>query len=115
MNNLSRVLFTVFLLVGGLLAGACSNAKVADVVVVDESGNPISGATIEPVSMSINYPKVMTYESGDAWIGEKVQNVKWLKVSKKGYESAKVDFKGPKPVRVVLEKEHVRIDFGKPE
>lgn len=115
MNRSGKISVSFLILVSALLIVACTNTKVADVMVVDESGKPIAGAAVEPISMSMNYPKVMTDGSGNGMIGEKVQEVKWLKISKKGFESVKVDFKGPKPIKVVLEKEHVQIDFGKPE
>ena len=103
------------LIIVSIFYGSCNSSKVPDVMVVDEAGKPVSGAMVEPVSASMNYPKVMTDLNGQAWIGDKIQSVKWIKISKAGYEDVQVDCGMVRPIKVTLEKEHVRINFGEQE
>lgn len=78
----------------------------ADVLVVDEKGVPIEGASVEPISLSINYPKVKTNKKGKANLGFKIQKIQWVTVSKKGYVTVvQADYKGlPKPIKIILKK-----------
>ena len=56
---------------------------------LDQSGKPIAGARIEPVSLSINYESMTTNEEGMASIPWMPQKVEWLNVTKKGHRPQK--------------------------
>ena len=86
----------------GLVAGCGSTPP--DVLVVDRSGAPIAGATVEPIAPSINYNGNPTDENGELNLPARVQEVKWLNVSAPGFKKAHVDYTGAKPQRVVLER-----------
>lgn len=86
-----------------LLILLCSCGTVPDVIVVDATGRPIAGATVERVSLSINGPSVLTDSNGGARLPWGPQEAQWVSVSKPGYQSkVNVSVKGPRPIRVVL-------------
>lgn len=76
-----------------------------DLTIVDESGNPIKHASVEPISLSINYAKFNADENGHANIPWKLQPVKWIAITKSGYvDSGHIDVDQPKPIIITLEK-----------
>jgi hypothetical protein len=76
-----------------------------DLAIVDESGNPLKHATVEPISMSINYEKFDTDENGYADIPWTPQPVKWVAITKSGYvDSGHIDVDQPKPIIITLKK-----------
>ena len=91
----------IFIGLGLLLLGGCQ----PDVIVKDEKGKPISGASVAPISLSINYKKVITDKKGHASIDFKVQEVKWVTVSKEGYISSEnILYERKKPIVILLKK-----------
>ena len=94
--------FQVFALLAGIVVlASCRSAP--DVIVVDSTGSPVVGATVEPVSLSINYQIVLTDSKGEARIGSKAQDVQWINIKKPGYApQISVDYTKTKPTRVVL-------------
>ena len=75
------------------------------VLILDEAGDPIEGASVTPISLSINYIPQKTDEKGQVTIPSRLQKVKWITVDKIGYEpSGYIDFSGKKPLKVLLKK-----------
>ena len=95
---------TICIFMSSVLASA--GLLKSDVVVVDQKGAPIKDATVQPISLSINYPKVKTNKNGKANLGWKLQKVEWVTVSKEGYQTVmQAKYKGPpKPVKITLKK-----------
>ena len=88
-----------------LLISCLSFFKSPQVIVVDQQGKPIEGVTVTPISLSINYLPQITDEKGRVEINQKVQEVKWILVDKKGYQSSgQIEFDGSETLRVVLKK-----------
>ncbi len=88
-----------------LLSLGCSS----DVRVVDQNGNPVEGAVVEPVSLSMNGPEILTDADGAVSLPLTVQEWKWVHVSKGGYRRVSdVMLGGSRPVRVVLRPEPPR-------
>ena len=76
-----------------------------DLHIVDENGDPIPQATVEPISLSINYAKFASDENGHANIPWTIQTVKWVEVSKSGYvASGHIDVDQPKPITIILKR-----------
>jgi len=84
-----------------LLSLGCS----ADVRVVDENGNPIKGAFVEPSSLSMNGRAILTDDDGEVSLPFTVQEWKWVHVSKRGYQAAHVGLSPQRPTQVVLPSE----------
>ena len=106
MKNL-RCLLLCFLGLSCLCSGGDQAAEKADIVVVDKAGKPIKGASVEPVSLSINFGKLKTDKKGEVRLSRfYVQEIEWISVSYLGYKSkVSVQYRGEKkPVKVVLEK-----------
>ncbi len=73
----------------GAFAALVLQACTTRVSVVDQTGRPVAGARIEPVSLSINHFSVTTDEDGMASIPWHMQQIEWLHVSKKGFKPKK--------------------------
>lgn len=92
----------ILICVLSLLAFSCNEPNV---IVVDGSGSPIEGASVEPVSLSLNYASVTTDKNGKVYVKDGAQPVKWINVSKVGYlNTENIDFTQAKPIKVVLSK-----------
>lgn len=84
--------------------------RPSDVVVVDEQGKPIPNATVEPVTPSFNYGPITTDENGQVNLPSSVQEIWWVNVSARGYETAShVDARRPKPITIALRKTAVKM------
>jgi hypothetical protein len=70
------------------------------VQVVDVSGKPIAGASVEPVSAGFNGPPILTNAKGEATVPLHVivQETWWVRVSKFGYAKESVDVQGKKHI-----------------
>jgi hypothetical protein len=86
----------------GSLACLLSLGCSADVRVVDEKGSPLEGAAVEPVSLSMNGPGILTDADGEVSLPFTVQEWKWVTVSKRGYGRVHVGLSPAKPTSVVL-------------
>ncbi len=106
MKTLKLILITLFFALPVFAQSSISKLLKPDVIVVDEQGKAIRAAKVEPVSLSINYPKVETDKQGKSSWGFKLQKVEWVTVSKKGYHTVvQAKIRGlPKPVKITLKK-----------
>lgn len=73
------------------------------VIVVDQSGHPIAGASVEAVSLSINSEPALTNAKGEATLPMNIQGTKWIRVEKEGYQSVHEDVPNNWPVKIVLQ------------
>ena len=90
------------ILLVAILSASCSH----NVLVVDESGTPLSDAQIRPLTRSFNYPPVATDAKGTAFIHQDIPTVETLLVSKNGYITPPpVNYNLPKPITVVLKRQ----------
>ena len=89
---------TLFLL---LTLAACAKPNV---IVVDSKGDPIKGASVEPITQSVNLPPKLSDENGEVEISKGgIQKTEWISVSKAGYvSSGHIKFDQPKPIKVTL-------------
>ena len=79
--------------------------STAEVIVVDEFGNPIFGAEVVPVSLSINYTPVFTDHDGSTRLPWVLQSIKWISVKKAGFQQyASVDIEQRHRIVVILKK-----------
>lgn len=90
-----------------LLAGLCTAlllaCQSADVVVLDDKGAPLAGATVEPVTPSINHPALTTNAKGEASFSASVQKIETINVRKAGFkDQTGIKVSGTKPLRVTL-------------
>jgi hypothetical protein len=84
------------------VAGGCTGR----VHVVDLTGEPIQGASVAPVSLSLSGAAKLTDAHGDAEVPLNISSVaetKWVNVSQKGFESQQVDIPKKWPLRIVLQ------------
>ncbi len=95
---LSGILFLLFALV------ACAKPNV---IVVDSKGNPIKGASVEPITLSMNLASKLTDKDGKVEITKgAIQKTEWISVTKAGYVSSDhTKFDQPKPIKVILKLE----------
>ena len=98
---LSGILFPLF----ALLAFAKPN-----VIVVDSQGNPIKGASVEPITLSMNLASKLTDNDGKVEITKgAIQKTEWISVTKTGYASSgHIKFNQPKPIKVILKLEPIK-------
>ena len=83
-----------------VLLGGCMTQRV---VVVDTANRPITGAAVEPISLSINYAKETTDSKGKVALPHVFQRVVWVSVTKEGYEpSGHVAVGNEDPIVVTL-------------
>ena len=80
---------------------ACAKPNV---IVVDSKGNPIKGASVEPITLSMNLPAKLTDKDGKIEITKgAIQKTEWISVTKAGYvSSGHIKFDQPKPIKVTL-------------
>ena len=78
-----------------------------NVIVVDSKGNPIKGASVEPITLSMNLASKLTDEDGKVEITKgAIQKTEWISVTKAGYASSgHIKFDQPKPIKVILKLE----------
>ena len=98
---LSGILFLLF----ALVAFAKPN-----VIVVDSKGNPIKGASVEPITLSMNLASKLTDKDGKVEITKgAIQKTEWISVTKTGYvNSGHIKFDQPKPIKVILKLEPIK-------
>jgi hypothetical protein len=82
----------------------CIGCATHTVVVTDAAGNPVAGADVIPVGLSINGAPVKTDAKGEASIPESAggQDAKWINVSKSGYAPVQAGVPAAWPLRVML-------------
>ena len=80
-GKMKRTIAAVCLCVITLLGG-CATARVT---VTDEKNTPIAGAAVDPYSLSINYPRLITKKDGTVRIPWTIQRTERVSVSKDGY------------------------------
>jgi hypothetical protein len=81
---MNRVGFIIMLVVcSSLVGGGCVSRSV---VVLDAGGTPVSGAKVEPVSLSINYGASITGGSGKVALPRVTQTIEWVSVTKQGFQ-----------------------------
>ena len=88
----------------GLICVGCSEK----VFVKDIHGNPIANAEIVSASLSMNEKAELTNQKGIGKISHNIQGIKWITISKEGYEPVTIDYEEPwpkKPVEIVLHKQ----------
>ena len=97
-STFSGLLFFLFTLV------ACAKPNV---IVVDAKGNPVKGASVEPITLSMNLAPKLTDKDGKVQITKgAIQKTEWISVTKSGYvHSGHINFNQPKPIKVVLKLE----------
>jgi hypothetical protein len=91
------------ILIGVLIAFAgCDNSGIVDVV--DPAGNPVAGASVTPVTASMNGNAVTADGKGEALIPTSmgVQATHWVSVSKAGFTAVQVPVPKAWPLRVTL-------------
>lgn len=95
---LSGILFLLLALV------ACPRPNV---IVVDSKGKPIKGASVEPITLSMNLAPKLTDKDGKVEITNgAIQKTEWISVTKAGYvSSGHIEFDQPKPIKVILKLE----------
>lgn len=82
-----------------LLMASCA----ADVLVVDEAGAPVEGATVTPIAPSANGTPVVTDHEGRADLPRGIFRWEAVAVQKTGYEGIPyLKTGGNKPVRAIL-------------
>ena len=91
---------SVLILLGAVvgLAG-CSGL----VQVVDPAGQPVVGAEVLAVSLSMTAGPNITDGQGEAFLPGNLQNVKWVQVSKPWYRTVQVEVTETWPLHVMLE------------
>ena len=95
----------MFLLFGGCFSLAISSCSKPDVIVVDESGHPLEGVSVEPISLSVNGAISVSDGEGEVNFPKGIQEVKWISLTKEGYfDSGQIDFDSSQSQRVVLKK-----------
>lgn len=93
----------ILLVLVGFALASCTRPEV---VVVDAAGMPIEGATVQPITLSMNGPSKLTDRKGAVIISERgAQPVKWVSVTKKGYQdSGHIEFNRTGSTRVILKR-----------
>ncbi|MGC4071727.1 MAG: hypothetical protein QM760_04290 [Nibricoccus sp.] len=87
-----------------LFAAILSGCATQRVVVIDTLNRPVSGAIVEPISLSINYAKLTTDEKGKASLPRVIQKVEWVSVTKEGFKpSGHVPVGSGSPVVIILD------------
>jgi hypothetical protein len=83
---------------------ACAGCGTHAVIVTDAAGNPIAGADVSPVGLSVNGAAVKTDAKGEASVPDNAggQDAKWINVSKAGYAPVQIDVSAAWPQRVTL-------------
>jgi hypothetical protein len=93
-----KTIFIITLII--LLLCGCGN----QVQVVDMAGLPIKGATVTPVSLSINGAPTTTDASGFATLSSSIQEIKWIQVDCIGYKMIQVPVPTKYPLVITLQK-----------
>ena len=84
-----------------LICASCSDT----ILVVDESGMPIEGAQVRPMSRGFDWPSTLTNAKGGAFVHQDVPTIDFVRISKDGYRPhPPVNFELPKPITVVLQR-----------
>ena len=80
------------------------------VYVIDEAGNPIEGARVGAVSLSMNSGYNITSSRGRTTVPKefyiRVQGLEWIEVKKAGYEYIQVKAPEEWPLTITLKKEN---------
>ncbi len=87
------------MLAGSLLTGGCANL----VIVTDPEGDPVPGAKVYGISLSITAGPNATDSRGRAEVPDTIQRAQWVTVAKPGFATAHVDAPDEWPLRVVLQ------------
>lgn len=90
----------ILLLVACVCLVGCSSREA--VQVIDPSGQPIAGANVVAVSLSMNAGPIATDAQGKAELPANVQGTRWIEVSKNGFETTRVDVPKAWPARITL-------------
>lgn len=75
------------------------------IIVTDDNGLPISGAEVMAMSYSINMKSIFTNYRGEAALKKSIQELKWVNIAKKEYETSHVQITGEWPLYVQLQKQ----------
>lgn len=75
-----RLVISVFCIAA--FAGCASQS----VLVIDAMKKPVSGAKVEPISLSMNYAVLTTDASGVTKLPWVPQKIEWVSVKKEGFE-----------------------------
>jgi hypothetical protein len=84
---------------------AIAGRGTPDIIVVDDTGQPVPHATVTGVSLSIQGQHTTTNERGYASIPWAAQPTEGIEVEKAGYlKSEQISVRQTKPIEVVLKK-----------
>lgn len=101
-NPVGKTLVIGIVLTTVCVAGCSTFSQQRRVQVVDPSGAPIAGAVVEGQTMSMNTGPIITDAKGEATARDNIQGLKWINVSKDGYQTANVNAPSTWPLRVTL-------------
>jgi hypothetical protein len=73
-------------------------------VVVDQSGHPVAGAAVSPVTASMNGTPIKTNANGEAYVPTTIgfQAVQWVIVAKPGFDTMQTAVTDQWPLRIAL-------------
>lgn len=82
-----------------LIIASCSS----NIYVVDEAGQPISGATVKPLSRGFAWPDKKTGKDGGVFVHQDIPTIDTVRAYKVGYHpSEMVNYSLPKPITITL-------------
>jgi hypothetical protein len=86
-----------------MVGGSCQNSS-GKVIVIDNAGNPITGAAVSAVSPSINAASVPTDNHGEARIplNFSLQQIQWVNIQTPGYDPVQVALPAQWPLQVTM-------------
>jgi len=102
-HNISNILAELVSLIAITALIGC--AELRTVRVVDPSGQPIAGAKVVAVSLSINSSPHVTDKNGETSLPDNIQEVKWMQVSMPGFQTLHTEKPSSWPSSVTLHPE----------
>jgi len=74
-----------------------------DILIQDQSGAPVAGAALTPISLSMQYKPIISDKHGHIRLGKKIQKIEFIVASKEGFETTKqIPYQGTRPIKIRL-------------